>query len=92
MKNKSKTTTIRWRTILGLIFMYIAMWFDWQWAWGLLFLMWVVPDLFSGVTYFIEPIERAKEPILYWVIIVSWIIMSIYSISTLIFPELKYYQ
>ena len=30
--------------------------------------------------------------LLYWIIIGSWIIMSLYSLSTLFFPELLYYQ
>ena len=89
--SKSSNSSSKWRTILGLIFIYIAMWFDWQWAWGLLFLLWVIPDLITGVTYFMEPIEKKKNPILYWIIILSWILMSLYSMATLIFPEWKYY-
>ena len=88
----AKQTSIKWRTILGLISMYVAMWFNWQWAWGILFLMWVIPDIFSGTTYFMEPIEKEKNPILYWIIIISWILIIIYSISTLFISELKYYQ
>ena len=83
--------SIKWRTILGLIMMYVAMWFNWQWIWGILFLMWVIPDIFSGVTYFIEPVEKKENPVLYWVIIISWILMSLYSMAFLIFPEWKYY-
>ena len=82
----------KWRTILGLIFIYIAMWFDWQWAWGVLFLLWVIPDLMTGVTYFMEPIEKKEHSVLYWIIIVSWILMSLYSIASLFVPELAYYQ
>ena len=87
----AKQTNLKWRTILGLIFMYIAIWFNWQWAWGILFLLWVIPDIFSGITYFMEPVEKKESPILYWVIIISWILMSVYSLATLFMPELKYY-
>lgn len=83
--------SIKWRTILGLILVYVAMWFNWQWIWGVLFIFWVIPDILSGVTYFIEPIEKIKHPILYWVIILSWILMSVYSFLPLLFPEWKYY-
>jgi len=87
----AKSKSFKWRTILGLIFIYIAMWFNWQWAWGVLFLLWVIPDLFTGVTYFMEPVAKKEDPILYWIIIVSWILMSLLSMATLIFPEWKYY-
>jgi len=75
---------IKWRTIIALILMYTAMLMNWEWAWGILFLFWVVPDIFNGVTYFIEPIIKKENPILYWVIIVSWLLMVIYSLSSFI--------
>ena len=76
---------------MGLILLYVAMWFNWQWIWGVLFLIWVIPDLFSGITYFIEPIQKKEHPTLYWVIVSTWVILSLYSFSTLFFPDLKYY-
>jgi len=91
MTKSSDAISTKWRTILGLIFIYIAMWFNWQWAWGILFLLWVIPDLFTGVTYFMEPVEKKAYPVLYWIIILSWILMSIYSMATLFFPEWAYY-
>ena len=75
--------TTKWRTIIALILMYIAIIMNWQWAWGILFLLWVIPDIINGMTYFIEPIEKKENPILYWIIIISWILMTLYSISTL---------
>ena len=83
--------TVKWRSILGLILLYLAIWNDWQWAWGLLFIFWVVPDIISGVTYFMEPVDKRESPFLYWVIIISWILMSLYSFLPLIFPDWKYY-
>lgn len=73
----------KWRSMLALIMMYIIMIFDIQWVWGVLFLFWVIPDLRSGTTYFIEPVERSSHPLEYWAIVSSWIIMSLLSLSTL---------
>ena len=78
MQNLSK-----WRTIVALIFVYIAVLMNWEWAWGVLFLYWVIPDLFTGVTYFVEPVYKKEHPDLYWVIILSWILLAFYSLSTL---------
>lgn len=84
-------STMKWRAIAGLVFVYAAVLLNWQWIWGALFLFWVIPDFFTGVTYFMEPIERKTNPILYWFIMISWVLMSLFSISTAFFPELNYY-
>ena len=88
--SESKGKTMKWRTIIALVLMYITILMDWQWAWGILFLIWVIPDLFSGITYFIEPIEKREHPILYWAIVISWILMSAYSLSTLFIDYSQY--
>ena len=74
----------KWRTLIALILVYIAVFMNWEWAWGVLFLYWVIPDLFSGVTYFVEPIYKKEHPDLYWVIILSWILLAMYSLATLL--------
>jgi hypothetical protein len=84
-------SNIKWRTIIALILMYIAMFMNWEWAWGVLFLFWVIPDIFSGITYFIEPIDKKQNPILYWIIIASWILMAIYSFSVLFIDYEQFY-
>lgn len=82
---------LKWRSILGLILVYLAVFFNWQWFWGILFLLWVIPDLITGTTYFMEPISKKENPLLYWLIMGSWILMTVYLIATLFVPELKYY-
>jgi len=82
-----KQNTIKWRTILGLVIIYLAMWFNWMWLWGVLFFYWVIPDIFSGVTFFMESIDKKSDPILYWVIMVSWILMGGFCFALSIFPE-----
>ena len=74
----------KWRTLIALILVYIAVFMNWEWAWGVLFLYWVIPDLFSGVTYFVEPVYKKEHPDLYWVIILSWILLAMYSLATLL--------
>ncbi|APD07145.1 hypothetical protein UJ101_01629 [Flavobacteriaceae bacterium UJ101] len=73
----------KWRTIVALILMYLIIFMQWEWAWGILFLIWVIPDLITGSTYFMEPIHKKENPILYWFIMITWISMCFYSISTL---------
>ena len=73
----SNSQKVKWRTIIGLGLIYIAVALNWQWIWGILSLYWVLPSFFTGVTYFIEPIERKENPILYWLIIITWVAFSI---------------
>lgn len=74
---------IRWRTVIGLILVWIAAISNWQWMWGFLFLLWMIPDFFTGVTYFMEPIAKKDNPILYWLILMSWVTLSVLNIATL---------
>lgn len=90
MTTTTVTSSLKWRSILGLILVWVAVWFNLQWVWGVLFLFWIVPDFFTGVTYFIEPVSKYENPILYWMIMISWLLMSIYSIAAGFIPELAY--
>lgn len=76
------------RSIIGLLLLYIAVFMDWQWVWGILFLIWVIPDLVTGKTYFMEAIEKKSNPVLYWAIVLSWIWMSAYMLASATFPQL----
>lgn len=79
----SNKTPFQWRPFLALIGVIFISVMNWEWAWGILFLFWVVPDIFSGVTYFVEPVERNNNPFLFWAIISTWILLSLYLLSTL---------
>ncbi len=90
LKSNTNNPT-KWRSIIALIIMYLVVFMNWEWAWGILFLIWVIPDLFSGITYFIEPISKRENPTLYWCIVITWIAFSIYSLSTLFIDYQQYY-
>ena len=76
---KSNTKSdLKWRSLIGLIVVYLAIFFEADWLWGALFLFWVIPDLKSGTTYFIEPLNRRHNPVLYWAIVLTWIGLSAY--------------
>lgn len=77
------TSGFKWRAILGLVIVSLAVVFDATWAWGLLFLLWLLPDLRSGHTHFLEHVQRRTNPIVYWLIMVTWVVLSLYLLSTL---------
>lgn len=80
--------TIRrhWKSILGLLLIYIGIYFNWSWIWGIFFLLWVVPSLFTGVAFLFEPIERKTSPVLFWLITATWIALSGFLLAEPLLP------
>ena len=76
-KNHTQST-VKWRAILGLCLVLLSVAFEAMWVWGVLFLIWVIPDIKNGSTHFLEHVERDRNPIVYWVIIVTWVVLSLY--------------
>ena len=66
------SSSLKWRTMIGLGFLYAALFLEIEWIWGVLLLFWVIPDIYFGHTYFIEPILRPINPFLFWIIILTW--------------------
>ena len=85
--NRKTMKTIKWRSIAALILVLTGFFFDLTWLWGLLFLMWVIPDFFSGETFLMERISRKEDPILYWTILVVWLVSSIYLLVDAFVPQ-----
>ena len=74
------TVNIKWRTLLALAVIYAAILFEWNWVWGVLFLMWLIPGFYSGRTHLIEEINRDQHPLYYWLIMSTWVALSAYFI------------
>ncbi len=88
---KNFLATLKWRTIIGLILVYASMWFNWPWIWGIIALFWVIPDLITGTTFFMEPISKYENPFLYWIIVITWLSMSVYFLALFFYPDLQLY-
>ncbi len=76
--SKSDSFSLKWRSLIGLALIYTAVLFKLDWMWGVLFLFWVIPDLKTGTTCFIEPLSRKENPLLYWTVVVTWIVLSLF--------------
>lgn len=72
----------KWKTVLGLLILYVAVLFEQTWVWGALFIFWTALGLRAGETFFVETVRRRDNPILYWLIIATWIGLSLYLIAT----------
>ncbi|TKG97111.1 hypothetical protein EYV94_01400 [Puteibacter caeruleilacunae] len=82
-------TRIKWKAIIGLIAVWIAVFNNWGWIWGIIFLLLVIPELKLRRAHFIEEVDRGKNPFTYWLIIGSWCAMSLYVIVVAISPKLN---
>lgn len=71
---------IRWKASLALALVYLGILFSWNWVWGVLFLLWTIPALGSGRIHLIEEVDRGSHPVLYWLILATWIFLSLYLI------------
>lgn len=75
---EKQSSGIKWRAISGLLLVSVAVLFEFHWLWGLLFLLWIIPDLITGSTHFLEHVDRKNNPIVYWLIIATWASLSSY--------------
>ena len=76
--DKIRSYGFKWRAMLGLFVISLAVVTGTDWVWGVLFLIWVIPDIKSGSTHFLEHVERKRNPVVYWLIVSIWILLSGY--------------
>lgn len=82
--------TTKWKTVLALIIIYIAVIFNWYWIWGILFIYWAIIGITSETAYLIEPISKKENRTFFWLIILSWFLIGLYFLSGLLIDYSKY--
>jgi len=78
----------KWRAVAGMLLMTISFVTEISWILGLFFLYWVLPDIKSKTTYFMELVSYRSNPILYCIIIGVWIFLSVYMFVEELYPYL----
>lgn len=77
-KRERKKGNFKWKTIIALTFLIIALLLNLgNFVFGLIFLSWSIHGMKSKQVYFIENIYKNKNPIIYWIITILWIILSV---------------
>ena len=64
-------------TLVLLIIIWVAALLDLTWVWGVMFLIWSFTIIRSGDATLYEPITRDKNPGWFWVIAVTWVLLSV---------------
>jgi preprotein translocase subunit SecE len=75
MKKPTHYIPARWKTIIALILVLIAIKFNLLFIWGIFCFFWGGENIRSKEAYFVERIERQESPIMYWMIIACWLAM-----------------
>ena len=69
-----------WKTFVALGFVYASLYFQWYWVWGIIFIMWTIQSVRTNETYLVEAITRADHPMVFWLIIATWLVVSVFMI------------
>ena len=72
----------KWRTILALILMGFAIYFDWSWFWAIFILLGLLHIFKTGEIHFVEAVTKKENPELYWSMIIIWTLLAIYQMWT----------
>lgn len=73
-------------TVIGLVVLLVATFFDWYWVWGLLFLYWSVVSIGAGQVFLVQTVRRDENPYLFWSVSALWLVLAILVIGTDLFP------
>ena len=79
MKTKSPT-------VVSLVVLVVATYFDWYWVWGLLYLYWAVQSVGVGEAFLVQTVRRDGNPVLFWSVSAMWFILAVLVIVTDLFP------
>ena len=75
-------------TIIVLIALLGALYMNWSWPWGLLFIYWAVPSYLNGEAFLVGPISLKESPILFWIITILWMVLGVMMILSDVTPGL----
>ena len=73
-----------WLTWVALATIWCAALLDQVWIFSLLLIAWVIFDLRTGESLFIQRITRREQPVTYWIILLSWIA---FAVLWLVYPS-----
>lgn len=76
----------KWPTVVSLVVLVTATWFEWYWVWGLLYLYWAVQSVGVGEAFLVQTVRRDGNPVLFWSVSAMWFILAVLVIVTDLFP------
>lgn len=74
-------------TVAALVVLLGATVIGWTWVWGIFFLYWAVSGIVTGYAFVVQTIERDRNPALFWLISITWLVLAGLTIVYDFFPE-----
>ncbi len=71
----------KWRTTVALALLILTIIYEWNWFWALFIILGLVHIIRSGEIHFVESITKKEHPKLYWIMILIWSFLAIYSVA-----------
>ena len=62
----------KWLTAGAIATLAVATYLGWYWVWGLLIVYWAVSGVLYGEAFVVEPVERQRNPVMFWLITAMW--------------------
>ena len=66
-----------WVTWAALSVLWVGTFAGQLWMWPVLFLGWAAYDVLTGESNFVQHITRRAHPVTFWVIVASWVVLSL---------------
>lgn len=73
----------KWKTLVALVPLVIAIVMQWWWFFTFLFLIQIIFGILTGKIEYVEEVKKSEHPILFWFIIAIWTFLACYSLSYL---------
>lgn len=70
----------KWKTKLALMLLILAVIFEWDWFWAFFIFMGLINVVKSKSIHFVEEVALESSPKLYWIMVVIWSLLAIFSI------------
>jgi len=70
---------VPWKTVVALAGLGVAFFFEFYWVMSLVYLAWAVSALRYRTAYFVEEIPRSRHPIIYWIIVLLWLFLAVWT-------------
>lgn len=70
----------KWKTIIALFLLILAVLFEWNWFWAFFIFMGLVNVLNSKTIHFVEEVSLEESPRLYWTMVIIWSFLALFSI------------
>ena len=78
----------KWPTIVALGLLLAATAAGWYWIWGVFFLYWAVYGIVTGQAFVIQAITRDENPLLFWLVSLTWVALAVLAIVYDISPPM----